>query len=93
MRQALREEVPRLGLHAKIGDRRLRDVARDTLELSAAGLKRRARLDANGRDEVGYLRPLVEIAESGVTAAEVWLQRYEKVWNGSVDPVFVEAAL
>ena len=93
MRQTLREEVPRLGLKAQIGGRLMRDVARDTLELSAAGLKRRARLDADGRDEAGYLRPLVEIAESGRTPAEIWLERYETVWGGSVDPVFVEAAL
>lgn len=91
MRQGLRDEVPRLALKARIEGRSLRDVARDVLALARAGLARRARLDASGRDETAYLDPLDEIAAEGRTSAEHWLARYEGEWGRSVDPAFAEA--
>ena len=92
-RQRLREEVPRLGLRAVIDERRLRDVARDVLKLASDGLLRRGRLDAEGKDERPYLRPLELIVESGRTTAEEWLQRYSTQWGEQVDPVFAVAAI
>ena len=68
------------------------DLAREALKISAAGLKRRARLNAHGADESIFLEPLVEIVESGVTAAERKLELFEGAWGGSVDPVFREFA-
>ncbi len=50
-RQALRRDVPTLGLRAKIGGRSLLELARDVLPLARAGLARRRRLDAGGEDE------------------------------------------
>ncbi|HMO29162.1 glutamate--cysteine ligase [Enterovirga sp.] len=91
MRQGLRDEVPRLGLKARIEGRSLRDVARDVLALARAGLARRARPDASGRDETAYLDPLDAIVAEGATSAEIWLARYEGEWGRSVDPVFAEA--
>jgi glutamate--cysteine ligase len=49
-RQALRADVPGLALDARIEGRSLRDVGRDVLALAKVGLRRRARLDAKGRD-------------------------------------------
>ena len=46
-RERLRAEVPRLGLKAEIAGRPLREVARDVLALSRAGLARRAVRDAD----------------------------------------------
>ncbi len=90
-RQKLRDEVPRLGLAAKIRGRALRSVALDMLAIAQGGLKRRARLNAKGEDETIWLRPLKAIAESGRTPAEAWIERYEGPWARSVDPAFVEA--
>src|SRR5215813_8391284 len=43
-RQALRDEVPRLGFKAKIGNRYLFEVAKECLALAHSGLRRRGRV-------------------------------------------------
>ncbi|MSP67169.1 MAG: glutamate--cysteine ligase [Alphaproteobacteria bacterium] len=91
-RQALREVVPVRALNAEIQGRRVQDVAREVLAIAGRGLARRRRLNAKGRDESLFLEPVVEIAESGRTAAEVLLQAYRERWGGSIDPVFSENA-
>jgi glutamate--cysteine ligase len=91
-RQKLRDDVPRLGLKAQIRGRSVHDLARETLTLARKGLAKRERLDAQGRDETGYLAPLDEIVERGRTAAELLLEKYHGPWGGSVDPVFDEYA-
>ena len=91
--QRLRDEVPRVGLAARIGERPLRDVARDALAIARAGLANRARLDAAGRDETHFLEPIERIAAEGRTPAEAWIARFKGPWKGSVDPVFAEAAI
>ncbi|ACA20271.1 glutamate--cysteine ligase [Methylobacterium sp. 4-46] len=86
-REALRAEAPRRGLDAAIAGRSLRDVAREALSIAEAGLRARARLDAQGRDETLHLAPLHAIV-AGRTRAEDLLALYAGPWNGSVDPVF-----
>ena len=90
-RQTLRDEVPRLGLAARVRGRELRGVALDMLAIARKGLWRRARLNAKGEDETIWLRGLEAIAESGRSPAEGWLDRYEHAWGRSVDPAFREA--
>ena len=91
-RQKLRDEVPRLGFKASIRGRSLLEIARQTLALSEQGLARRKKLGHGGKDETMYLRPLQEIAERGITAAEELLEKYNGPWNGSVEPIFDEYA-
>jgi glutamate--cysteine ligase len=91
--QRLRDEVPRLGLKAEIAGRSLRDLARDAVAIARAGLARRARRDAAGRDETRYLEPLEHIVAEGRTPAEAWIARFEGPWRSRVDPVFAEAAI
>ncbi|WP_454916854.1 glutamate--cysteine ligase [Xanthobacter sediminis] len=91
-RQQLRDDVPRLALHAEIGGRRLKEVARQVLALSAAGLARRAFHDRQGRDETRFLEPLEEIVFSGRSPAEVLLDHFHGDWNGSVEPSFTALA-
>ena len=64
-RQKLRDDVPRLGFKAEIGNRNMLTLAQETLRLCAKGLARRRRLDRNGRDETRYLRPLEESIARG----------------------------
>jgi glutamate--cysteine ligase len=92
-RQQLRDDVPRLGLAAKIAGRSARDVARDALALSQNGLRARNKLDSDLRDESRFLEPLMAIAESGKGEAERYIERFEGVWKRSVEPVFVENVL
>ncbi|MCZ8182344.1 MAG: glutamate--cysteine ligase [Beijerinckiaceae bacterium] len=91
-RQALRDAVPKAGLHASIGGRTVLEIARETVALSRAGLARRARLDRDGRDETVHLAPLEAILASGKNQAETLLERFHSEWNGSVLPVFASNA-
>ena len=92
-RQTMRDEVPRLGLAARVDGRALRDVARDMLAIARAGLKRRARLGPNGADESAFLAPLDEIVAEGRVPAERWIARFEGAWGGRLEPIFAEAAI
>jgi glutamate--cysteine ligase len=91
-RDRLRLEAPRIALEAKIKGRSVREIAREVLALSRAGLSRRAKLDSTGQDESHFLNALTEIVESGKTPAQLKLDAYRGEWNGSVDPIFREYA-
>jgi len=91
-RQQLRDDVPRLGLKAMIGGRYVFEIARDCLVLAHAGLRRRARIDRDGRDETRYLEPLDAIVATGRTPAEDMLEKFNAAWNGSVEPAYEEYA-
>lgn len=88
----LREEVPRLGLRAPVAGRDLRALGLEVLEIARRGLARRARLNAAGDDESGFLNALFDICDAGVTPAERKLALYEGRWGRSVDPIFEECA-
>jgi glutamate--cysteine ligase len=89
-RLRLRDEVPRLGLSAKIRGRSLAAVGKDALAIARGGLARRARKNAAGADETRYLAPLDEIAATGRPRAAILLDRYASEWRGSVLPAFAE---
>jgi len=91
-RQALRDDVPRLGFAARIHGRSVLDLAKATLALAEEGLARRRRLDRAGRDERRYLAPIKEYVARGFTPAEELLAKYANDWHGSVAPVFQEYA-
>ena len=90
-RQALRDEVPKLGFAATIRGRPLRDVARDVVSIARGGLTRRAKFNAKGEDETVWLAPLEAIADSGRSSARDWIERFESSWRRSVEPAFTEA--
>ena len=87
-RQAMRDDVPRLGLKAPAGNRYIFEVARECLVLAHAGLRRRGRIDHLGRDESRFLEPLDAIIDAGRTPAEEMLTKFNGVWGGCVDPVY-----
>lgn len=91
-RQRLRDDVPRLALKAEIGGRSVAEVARAVLEISRAGLTRRAMRDSQGRDETRFLAPLEETLASALTPAERLLELYAGPWQGSVEPAFTALA-
>jgi glutamate--cysteine ligase len=91
-RQKLRDDVPKLGFQAQIGNRNVLTLAQETLRVATRGLQRRKRLDRNGRDETRYLRPLEESIARGLTPAEELLEKYNSVWNGTVEPLYEEYA-
>ncbi|MHA1517018.1 MAG: glutamate--cysteine ligase, partial [Alphaproteobacteria bacterium] len=75
-RQAMRSEVPKLGLQTPFREGNLRKVARKVVKLAKGGLKRRACFDAKGKDERRALAPLIETVEEGVTPADRLLAAY-----------------
>jgi glutamate--cysteine ligase len=90
--ERLRADVTRLGLKAQIGGRSVRDVAKDMVEIAAAGLKARARLSATGADETVHLESLRAIADSGLTGADRALALYHGAWNGDVSRAYKDFA-
>ena len=91
-RNALRDGVPKHALKTPFRNGTLRDIAVEALKIAHAGLRRRAKADACGVDESGFIEPLLEIAEANETPAERKLALFHGAWNGSVDPVFREFA-
>ena len=91
-REQLRADVPRAALRAQVRKRSVQDLAKDVLAIARAGLKRRAILDAKGRDESRFLDILQGIADSGRCPAEDKLALFHGRWEGSVDPIFTEFA-
>jgi glutamate--cysteine ligase len=91
-RQALRDDVPKLGFKARIRDRYLFEIAKECLALAHAGLRRRNHVDHSGRDETRHLEPLDRIVDCGRTPAEELLEKFNGPWHGSVDPAYDEYA-
>ena len=89
--QRIRDEVPRIALEAKgPRGRTLRELGAQVLEIADAGLKARARLNAIGDTEQGFLDPLREIVASGKVPAQRLLDRYHGKWNGDLSRVYGE---
>jgi glutamate--cysteine ligase len=90
-RQRLRDEVPKLGLAARTpAGEPLRDLAGRILAIAESGLNARARLNAAGDSESGFLDPLREIVARGTTPAEVLLDRYRGEWAGDLGRIYEE---
>ncbi len=90
-RQALRDAVPRLGLDAPLpGGGRLRDIAAQVIDIAGQGLSARARLNAAGDNESGFLDPLREIVRTGKVPAELLLERYAGEWNEDVCRIYAQ---
>ena len=90
-REALRHSVPRLALEAPVpGGGTMLDLAREVVDLAAAGLTARARLNASGDNEGGFLDPLREVVASGQTPADRLLARFHDEWGGDVRRIYAE---
>ncbi|HEX4694387.1 glutamate--cysteine ligase [Sphingomonas sp.] len=90
-REALRNAVPELALDAPLpGGGKLRDIAGEVLDIAHAGLTARARTDAGGSNETGFLEPLREVVRTGKVPAQVLLDRYNGDWGGDISRVYGE---
>jgi glutamate--cysteine ligase len=91
-REKLRVDAPRLGLKATVAGRTLQEISLELMEIAHHGLAARNRLNSAGENETGFLSPLQETADTGITPAEKKLAKYYGRWNQSVDPIFEECA-
>jgi glutamate--cysteine ligase len=89
-REAMRRDVPLLGLDTPHRSRTFRDIALEMLEIAREGLHRRARRDACGEDETHYLDTLFSIAGSGRTPAQELIEDYKTRWGGRIEQVYDE---
>jgi glutamate--cysteine ligase len=88
-REQLRNDAPRLGLAAPCpGGGTLGDLAREAMAIARGGLAARARLNAAGDNETGYLETLDEIVSSGKVPAQRLLDAYHGSWSGDVSKVY-----
>ena len=91
-REALRNAVPKLALDAPIpGGRTLRDLARQILDISRAGLAARGRLGQGGDNETGFLGTLFETVESGKVPAQILLDKFHGEWGGDITRIYEES--
>jgi glutamate--cysteine ligase len=65
-----RPELVRRGVETRLGDVSTRALAEALLDIAAGGLRRRARIDAEGRDETRYLAGLARLVEHGRSPAD-----------------------
>ncbi|MBI1365813.1 MAG: glutamate--cysteine ligase [Alphaproteobacteria bacterium] len=91
-REKLRVDAAHFGLKATIGARTVQDVARDVLAIAREGLKRRARAGKRDADETGFLDPLDEIAERGVTWGEEIARRFAEDLKGDRAALLAECS-
>jgi glutamate--cysteine ligase len=90
MRDQLRLDAARYGLKATIGGRSVKDVAKEVVAISRAGLARRSRAGAMAVDETHFLDPLERIAESGVAMGDYIVQRYLEDLKGDTRRLLAE---
>ncbi|MEO6433510.1 MAG: glutamate--cysteine ligase [Sphingomicrobium sp.] len=90
-RETLRHDVPTQALGTASPDgRTLRELAAEVLDLAAAGLTNRARLNSAGDNEGGFLDPLREMVSSGMTNADRLLAKYHGEWGGDLNQIYEE---
>jgi glutamate--cysteine ligase len=90
-REELRRSVPRLALDTPVpGGGTMREFAGRVLDIAAAGLTARARLNSAGDNEGGFLDPLRDVVASGMTPADRLLDKYRNEWNGDVSRIYEE---
>ena len=89
-REALRVAASVDGLHAKVGDISMHELARETVSIAYSGLKSRALPGAGGLvpDETHFLNALQESLDSGQTPADELLERYRGDWNGDLARIY-----
>ena len=86
----MRDAVPKQAFKAPFRNTTVHAIAHQMLEISSAGLKRRASLDSGGMSEDGFLNPLRELVARGYTRAEELLKAYHGDWNRDLSRLFVE---
>jgi len=79
-------------LQAEVGGVKMRDLARQVLEISEAGLKARAKPGAGGMvlDERHFLNALIDSVDTGKVPADELLDKYYGEWGGDLSKIYGE---
>ena len=94
-REGLRRAAGIDALDAQVGGINMRDLAREVLTISEAGLKARARSGAGGLvpDETHFLNALKESVETGKVPADEMLAKYHGEWAGDLSKIYQASSL
>ncbi|RWR26424.1 glutamate--cysteine ligase [Sinirhodobacter populi] len=84
-----RRVAGRDGLAAEVGGVKMRDLAREVLAISRAGLAARGHV-AEGQDETRFLDVLDESVATGRTPADELLAKYHGEWQGDLSRIYPE---
>ena len=84
----LRNKVPKEGLNCSVGKNNLYRLAKDSLELSKEGLRRRKKLNINKDDESIHLQYLQDIVTNNESSADKLIREFNNGWNRNVMKVF-----
>ncbi len=76
------------GLEGKIGNFKIKEIAKELLTISYEGLKNRNINDENGISETQYLDPLFNIIETGKTSADNLLDQFDSKWKKNINEIF-----
>ncbi|MEB2283387.1 MAG: hypothetical protein B6D46_06445 [Polyangiaceae bacterium UTPRO1] len=83
-RQTVYRDAHREGLYARVGRIRLADLARELVNISAAGLRRQGKLNERGEDERIYLDRLEELVHHGKSLGRILAELWEGSWHRDV---------
>ncbi len=89
-REVMRAAVPKLAFQTPFRNTTVGALAKQMLDISSAGLRRRAEEDTAGTTEDGFLNPLRELVDRGYTRAEELLRHYHGDWKGSFERLYVD---
>ncbi|ETX28009.1 glutamate--cysteine ligase [Roseivivax isoporae] len=91
-REALRVAASVDALQARVNGISMREIAREAVALSEAGLRTRARPGAGGLlpDETHFLNALKESVETGEVPADELLARYRGDWKGDLSRIYAD---
>jgi glutamate--cysteine ligase len=91
-REALRVAASVDALEAQVGKINMRALAENVLDISRAGLRRRAKPGFGGMvpDERHFLNTLEDSVEDGKTPADELLERYHGDWKGDLSRIYAE---
>jgi glutamate--cysteine ligase len=83
-RTEIYRDAHREGLHARIRRIALAELARELVEIAAAGLRRQGKLNEQGDDERVYLDRLEELVRHGNSLGRSLAELWEGPWNRDV---------
>jgi glutamate--cysteine ligase len=87
--QRIRDAVPREGLCTIMPDgRTMQDLGREVIEIAASGLSARGEVNSMGDNETGFLNPLRQIVDSGMSPAHQLLDRFNGEWGGDMAKLY-----
>jgi glutamate--cysteine ligase len=83
--EAAYDAIARSGLAARAAGRSVLELAREVVEIAAAGLQRLGDRDASGRDAATLLDPVRQQLARGKSPGQVVLERWEGDWQRSAE--------